>query len=219
MARRDCRHDCGSAGECGDRVAHRDRGLGGALSALAPDKGNNRERDGERRPNRPGENIERGLSAHDAPHCIAEQRLRSVETLCAWRDFVVARIDARSFDAPCEVMRFARNRRRLKLRRSLFTRPLRGRVGSRGEQRNVRRGGVTVSPLGHCWTWRDRHPTPSRIVRCVPTRPLKGRVRRPPASDLNATAKPTAARSPRPSSSGSPAPYAPSPHPSAHRRG
>src|SRR3954468_19413482 len=91
-----------------------------ALSALAPDKCNNRERDGEYRSNHPCENIERGLSAHDAPHCIAEQRLPSLETLCAWRDFVSARIDARFFDAPYEVMRLARSRRRLRLRRSRY---------------------------------------------------------------------------------------------------
>jgi hypothetical protein len=81
-----------------------------ALSALAQDKCDNRERDGERRPNHACENIERGLSAHDAPHCIAEQRLLGFETLCAWRDFVSARIDARFFDAPYEVMRLARSR-------------------------------------------------------------------------------------------------------------
>jgi hypothetical protein len=91
-----------------------------ALSALAQDKCDNRERDGERRPNHACENIERGLSAHDAPHCIAEQRLPSLETLCAWRDFVSARIDARFFDAPYEVMRLARSRRRLRLRRSRY---------------------------------------------------------------------------------------------------
>ena len=83
-----------------------------ALSALAPDKCNNRERDGERRPNHACENIERGLSAHDAPHCTAEQRLPSLETyargailflralthafltrltrLCAWPEAAVA---------------------------------------------------------------------------------------------------------------------------------
>src|SRR3954465_16062858 len=86
-----------------------------ALSALAQDKCYNRERDGKHRPNHPCENIERGLSAHDAPHCIAEQRLLGLETLCAWSDFVAARIDARFFDAHCKVMRFARNRRRLRL--------------------------------------------------------------------------------------------------------
>ena len=53
-------------------------------------------------------------------HCIAEQGLpslglASLETLCAWRDFVVARIDARLFDAPDEVMRLARSHRRLRL--------------------------------------------------------------------------------------------------------
>jgi len=31
-----------------------------------------------------------------------------------------------------------------------FTLPWRGRVGSHGAQRNARRGGGTVSPLGHC---------------------------------------------------------------------
>jgi hypothetical protein len=77
-----------------------------ALSALAPDKCNNRERDGKRRPNHACENIERGLSAHEAPHCGTE--VSSLETLCACRDFVSARIDARVFDAPNEVMRVTR---------------------------------------------------------------------------------------------------------------
>ena len=118
VARRDCRHDYGSAGGCGDRVAHRDRRLRGALSALAQEKCDDGERNGDHRPNHPRENIERGLSAHDAPHGIAEQRLPSLETLSAWRDFASARIDARCFDAPYEVMRVARSRRRLRLRRS-----------------------------------------------------------------------------------------------------
>ena len=96
-----------------------------ALCALAQDKCNNRERDGQRRPNHACENIERGLSAHDAPHCIAEQRLPSLETLCAWRDFVSARIDARFFDALYEVMRRARNRRGLSCAGRGLTRPLR----------------------------------------------------------------------------------------------
>jgi hypothetical protein len=74
-----------------------------SLSVSAQDKCSNRERDGEHRSNHPRENIESGLSAHDAPRCIAEQRLLSPETLCARRDFVSARIDARLFDAPYEV--------------------------------------------------------------------------------------------------------------------
>jgi len=53
-------------------------------------------------------------------HCIAEQKFLGLETLCAWRDFVSARIDACFFDAPNEVMRFAKSRRRLKLRRSRY---------------------------------------------------------------------------------------------------
>jgi hypothetical protein len=79
-----------------------------APSALAQEKRDNRERDGKHRSNHPCENIERGLSAHDAPslHCGTEAskslRLSSLETLCAWSDFVSARIDARFFDAPDE---------------------------------------------------------------------------------------------------------------------
>ena len=137
-----------------------------ALSALAQDKCNNRKCDGEHRPHHPCENIECGLPAHDAPHCIAEQRLPSLETLCAWRDFVSARIDARFFDAPNEIARGARSRR-LSLRREVAYPPLEGRVGSHEAQDQVRRGGVTGSPLGHCWTWRDRHPTSVRIL-CEP---------------------------------------------------
>jgi len=62
-------------------------------------------------------------------HCIAEQRLPTLETLCVWIDFVSARIDARFFDAPNEIARGARSRR-LSLRREVAYPPLEGRVGS-----------------------------------------------------------------------------------------
>jgi hypothetical protein len=58
-------------------------------------------------------------------HCIAEQRLPSLETLCVWIDFVSARIDARFFDAPNEIARGARIRR-LSCAEKWLTRPLRG---------------------------------------------------------------------------------------------
>jgi len=89
-----------------------------ALSALAQDKCYNRERDGQRRPNHACENIERGLSAHDAPHCIAEQRLLSRERY-ARGAILFLRALTHAFLTRPRVMRGARSRR-LRLRRSWY---------------------------------------------------------------------------------------------------
>src|SRR6187431_3042931 len=62
-------------------------------------------------------------------------------------------------------------------RPEFFTLPWRGRVGSHGAQRNVRRGGVTVSPRPTVHAWRDRHPTSPRALRAS-ILPLQGRMKK-----------------------------------------
>jgi hypothetical protein len=62
-----------------------------------------------------------------------------------------------------------------------FTLPWRGRVGSHGAQRNARRGGVTVSQLGHC----SKRETVTPPRRFASTLPLQGRVNKAALSHYN----------------------------------